>query len=383
MKKFQMSMFLKLLVFTFFSLKGCINTFGQTVICPKEKIVGLDKEYNRAIFFLKATKADIATSNIRKVTVYITYGKTQERDFLYFHSNYRPEGNPYPIKIATNESLDLHLIISNIININRQHSEFALAFEKYIRFAFDYRIFHHVKFKNIDFGKARNIEIVDANGIIKANGFKIYETQQELKKMNYFVGDPDGMPGKNTDDAMLLFKKKYGLDYNRDFFIFSRKNKKVISFKESADFLKEFELSNENCNKSLSICIDNNFVASFVVDCNNQQLEFSTEGGLTLTATYKKEVYSFSPNGDQNKANYVCSNLANNSVYENSVDFLKCYENRYFEFKERCENSVKLCLGKDTSISMEVNCNGSKMNVSTSGSISLTASNGRSSSVQF
>lgn len=383
MKNSQFSIWLKVFFMTILFITSQISLTGQTVICPKEKIGGFDSEYTWAKATLRKTNAETTTSDIKNATIFITYKSTSQGDFMYFHSNYKPVRYPYPIKIATNESLYLRLIASNIINIDGAHFEFAEAFQKQIKFIVDYRIFHHGKFKNLDFGKAMNIEIMDARGIVHADGFKILKTQKELKKMGYYKGFPDGISGKETDASLTAFRKAYSLEKDDKIFIYTRDGRKVVSYDDPDDFLKKFETLGEGCGAPLSICVDNDLVASFVLECNGQSIEFSTEGDISLTASYNGETYSATLNQKEKASEKNYSDFDGNNTYEDPVNFLKYYQSSYDQNKNVCENAVKLCLGKDKSISFEINCDGNKASVSTSGHVSVSSKDGRGRSIQF
>lgn len=376
------------------------RTFAQTVICLKPGISGFETEYAQAQKFIGSL-----TSDMENTKIFITLKKSAQGDFLYFHSNYKPLGEQYkyPVKIASNESLDLNYITDHIVNIDERYfsHEFEQAFKNHIQFYINYKVFYHPTFKNLDFGEALNINIVNVNGRVYPNGFRLYKTQKELKRMGHYSGVPDGVNGGNTQKAFRSLNDELSLGEVGDFFITNNNGKRRLTFEDPNDFIKTYSSVKNRCENPLSICVNSDLVVTFSLECQGSSIEISTEGELTITAAQGNRsrsmilsVEEFDPENSAQTSNIEeYTNQLNafyrgeedvlNYSFNDPIDFLNSYQFSLQRDKEECGNTTTLCLGNDTGISFEINCLGNFVSVTSSGTLTLSTKNNPTHTIEF
>lgn len=358
---------------------------GQSLLCLKERISGFESEHSMAVYvLLKNTPKVSYTSDIKKVSIFVTCKNMYGKSYLYLHSNYKPTGHQNAVKFATDGEKNIRAVTKYMMDVGGYQYEFSEAYKDNIQFIVDYRVFHNSKFKNIDFGEATKIKVSNATGVINADGYKVFRTQTELKKAGLYKGIPDGITNPSTDKAVNAYKKSIGINDADKIYLYSKGDKKGVYYQKVDEFLHRFEKVTEICTSPFSLCLTRDMTLSFVAECNGQSIEFSTNGEVTLTASNGNETYTVTLNGSatDKKTDTACA--ANNMrQYENPVQFLKCYESASVTEKNMCEQTLVICLGKKSDISFELNCYGNTISASTSGSITLTSAKGKSASIEF
>ena len=177
---------------------------------------------------------------------------------------------------------------------------------------------------------------------------EIVLSQKSLKDLGYYKGKIDGVFGSNSKRALTEFKKDYNLESTRFGFISNSNNPNdpiKVSIDKGSDFTKLWkENYNFKSECSPSLCFNNEEI-KISLECNNVNIEFSTEKEITVSLT--------------NSSNRKYEKTFNSSSSEN-------------QDSDYCKISVEVCLSSTPDFSFSI-CNIS-FNASTNGDFKMTSS---------
>ncbi len=135
------------------------TAFSQTMWCPKSGIAGFEDLAEKAKRNLGSS-----TSDLQKMEVYVSV----KGDYLYLHSNYQPVGAEHPFKLSTNEKdYDLESWAKYLIDpdaFKEENEEFNSAYRDKMVFYIDPAVLTHPQYKNLDWGEAKNLKLVEDEG---------------------------------------------------------------------------------------------------------------------------------------------------------------------------------------------------------------------------
>lgn len=262
----------------------------------------------------------------------------------------------------------------------------------------------------------------------------IYMEVFYLRKLNYF--ENIGTLKENYKIAVKKFNAKF-LANSPKYVSFTINNSKIIkkifdakktvskfecytseriNFENVNDFIHTYKSKNDECLIIPTICISSNLSASFSIECNGNSLEISTDGNFSISATSDNMSSSIAfnsnssaemeeqlqfqskhePSKEAMKYVKLLQDFQNGKTtsllykFNDSNDFLYAYKatvnatTNTRNNEEGCTPIITLCLSKKSFASFELECNGNKINVSSSGSVSISSSkDGKSNSISF
>ncbi|MEP3388585.1 MAG: hypothetical protein ABJO02_10380 [Reichenbachiella sp.] len=272
---------------------------------------------------------------------------------IYIYSNYQTYGADFSTKILYNVDeigLDLYEYCRNLVFHNQGYpetfersSKLEEAIKNQISFFVDNRIFAHPKLKSFDLRGAESVKLVNKYGSIIPNGFDILLSQKELKKLNLYKGEIDGLDGPGTQGAISAYKNEIGLNKLDNVNIELSENKHKVSFEDSDDFIRYFDEEKFICEAEFCATDDE---ATISGNCPFGSIEFSSKGKIIVTIMQGP----------------------------NSIDFT-IVDGKKEQSTSDCSIERKACFGKKAKRSYNFKCGNQSLELSSDGIVKLTSGN--------
>ncbi|RAJ90046.1 hypothetical protein LX87_05525 [Larkinella arboricola] len=140
---------------------------GQYTWCTKSSVIGMESEAATAA----STIGREYTSKLKEVKIYITIKKQPNTDdeFIYLHSNLKPEGFPYPLKAVYPfdtyrdfGNSNLKELVRGLINPGQtgyNELDVNIAYQNHIKFFIENSVFKDKYFASIILGEPKNAKV--------------------------------------------------------------------------------------------------------------------------------------------------------------------------------------------------------------------------------
>ncbi len=186
-----------------------ISLQAQEMWCPKDAVVGLERDAGRAEGFLgKKT-----TTEPSGMTVYISavnweYAPGLRKPAIYVHSNYKPEGAQHAIKVVTTRT---DVTMPFLLQALARESDLDIS---QVRFVVEQSFFSNSIYGQLDFGQQSHVKVIGPDEQLRSSTVVNIGPNKQERLINWkpyiytWVTEPDAITSLNSVGAQSFDSKR-------------------------------------------------------------------------------------------------------------------------------------------------------------------------------